>query len=71
MLQWRIGIFYGGATVAGENVSNDPAMWMIADLRSGAFSGLLAFGISFMAGTDGMLGWSWIFVRFQLHVSLL
>ena len=28
----------------------------------GAFSGLLAFGISFMSGTDGMLGWSWIFV---------
>ncbi|EKM57338.1 uncharacterized protein PHACADRAFT_160834 [Phanerochaete carnosa HHB-10118-sp] len=44
MLQWRIGIFYGGATVAG------------------AFSGLLAFGISFMSGTDGMLGWSWIFI---------
>lgn len=44
MLQWRVGIFYGGATVAG------------------AFSGLLAFGISFMSGTDGKLGWSWIFI---------
>ncbi|KAJ3536287.1 hypothetical protein NM688_g6858 [Phlebia brevispora] len=44
MLQWRIGIFYGGATVAG------------------AFSGLLAFGISFMSGTEGRLGWSWIFI---------
>lgn len=29
----------------------------------GAFGGLLAFGISFMAGTRGLLGWSWIFVR--------
>lgn len=29
---------------------------------SGAFSGLLAYGISFMSGTDGKLGWSWIFI---------
>ncbi|TCD71732.1 hypothetical protein EIP91_005498 [Steccherinum ochraceum] len=44
MLQFRVGLFYGGATVAG------------------AFSGLLAFAISFMSGTDGKLGWSWIFI---------
>ncbi|RPD60540.1 MFS general substrate transporter [Lentinus tigrinus ALCF2SS1-7] len=44
MLQYRVGIFFGGATLAG------------------AFSGLLAFGISFMAGTAGLLGWSWIFI---------
>ncbi|EIN06839.1 MFS general substrate transporter [Punctularia strigosozonata HHB-11173 SS5] len=43
-LQFRIGLFFGAATVAG------------------AFSGLLAFGISFMSGTDGKLGWSWIFI---------
>jgi hypothetical protein len=30
---------------------------------SGAFSGLLAYGISFMSGIGGKLGWSWIFVR--------
>lgn len=30
---------------------------------AGAFSGLLAYGISFMSGTQGLLGWSWIFVR--------
>lgn len=48
MIQFRIGIFFGGATLAG------------------AFSGLLAFGISFMAGTAGLLGWSWIFVRLAL-----
>ena len=45
MLQFRVGIFFGGATLAG------------------AFSGLLAFGISFMSGKAGLLGWSWIFVR--------
>lgn len=30
--------------------------------KLGAFSGLLAFAISFMSGTRGLLGWSWIFV---------
>lgn len=44
MLQFRIGIFFGAASLAG------------------AFSGLLAYGISFMSGTAGLLGWSWIFV---------
>ncbi|KAI0325818.1 MFS general substrate transporter [Cubamyces sp. BRFM 1775] len=44
MLQWRFGLFWGGATF------------------SGAFSGLLAYGISFMSGAGGLLGWSWIFV---------
>lgn len=28
----------------------------------GAFSGLLAYGISFMDGIRGLEGWSWIFV---------
>ncbi|KAI8996646.1 MFS general substrate transporter [Trametes punicea] len=44
MLQWRFGLFFGGATC------------------SGAFSGLFAYGISFMSGTGGLLGWSWIFI---------
>ncbi|KAI0356824.1 MFS general substrate transporter [Trametes cingulata] len=44
MLQWRFGLFWGGATF------------------SGAFSGLLSYGISFMSGTAGLLGWSWIFI---------
>ncbi|GAW01821.1 MFS general substrate transporter [Lentinula edodes] len=29
---------------------------------AGAFSGLFAFSISFMSGTRGLLGWSWIFI---------
>ncbi|KAK1228308.1 hypothetical protein PQX77_008653 [Marasmius sp. AFHP31] len=29
---------------------------------SGAFSGLLAFGISYMSGTGGFNGWRWIFI---------
>ncbi|OJT03637.1 High-affinity nicotinic acid transporter [Trametes pubescens] len=44
MVQYRVGLFWGGATFAG------------------AFSGLLAFAISFMSGTAGLLGWSWIFI---------
>ncbi|ESK89448.1 mfs nicotinic acid transporter tna1 [Moniliophthora roreri MCA 2997] len=43
-LQFRIGLFFGAASMAG------------------AFSGLLAYGISFMSGTQGLLGWSWIFI---------
>jgi hypothetical protein len=45
MLQYRIGLFFGAASV------------------SGAFSGILGYGISFMSGTAGRSGWSWIFVR--------
>ena len=34
---------------------------------SGAFSGLLAYGISFMSGTRGCLGWSWTLARLLTH----
>lgn len=34
---------------------------------AGAFSGLLAYGISFMSGIGGKLGWSWIFVSYFLY----
>ena len=44
MLQYRIGLFFGAATLAG------------------AFSGLLAYVIEFMGGTQGLGAWSWIFV---------
>ncbi|KAF8055359.1 MFS general substrate transporter [Lyophyllum atratum] len=43
-LQYRIGLFYGAASVAG------------------AFSGLLAYFISFLNGKGGLMGWSWIFI---------
>ncbi len=52
MVQYRVGLFWGGATFAG------------------AFSGLLAFAISFMSGTAGLLGWSWIFVSVVLRISM-
>jgi MFS family permease len=35
---------------------------LCAACLAGAFSGLLAYGISFMSGTAGLLGWSWIFI---------
>ncbi|KAJ7160893.1 MFS general substrate transporter [Mycena filopes] len=44
MLQWRIALFFGAASLAG------------------AFGGALAYGISFMSGVGGLLGWSWIFI---------
>lgn len=33
---------------------------------AGAFSGLWAYGISFMGGVGGLQAWSWIFVSFLL-----
>ncbi|KAI0696771.1 MFS general substrate transporter [Cerioporus squamosus] len=38
------------------------AMFWAGATFAGAFSGLLAYGISFMSGTGGLLGWSWIFI---------
>ncbi|KAF9518068.1 hypothetical protein BS47DRAFT_1380020 [Hydnum rufescens UP504] len=38
------------------------ALFFGAATVAGAFSGLLAYGISFMSGTRGLLGWSWIFI---------
>lgn len=38
---------------------------------AGAFSGLLAYGISFLSGTDGLLGWSWIFVGLLLPSRIM
>ncbi|KAI0708287.1 MFS general substrate transporter [Earliella scabrosa] len=38
------------------------AMFFAGASCAGAFSGLLAFAISFMSGTAGLLGWSWIFI---------
>ncbi|KFY97984.1 hypothetical protein V500_01838 [Pseudogymnoascus sp. VKM F-4518 (FW-2643)] len=43
-MQWRQGLFYSGASIAG------------------AFSGLLAYGISNMDGVGGYEGWRWIFI---------
>ncbi|KAJ7267556.1 MFS general substrate transporter [Mycena haematopus] len=53
MLQWRIGLFFGAASLAG------------------AFSGAMAFGISFLSGTRGLLGWSWIFILEGLATVLV
>ena len=38
---------------------------------AGAFTGLVAFGIAFMSGTAGLLGWSWIFVRLSTAVDVV
>lgn len=40
-----------------------------AATTAGAFSGLLAFSIEFMDGTQGLQAWSWIFVRQYQHTS--
>jgi MFS family permease len=38
------------------------AIFYAAASLSGAFSGLLAYGISFMDGIGGRAGWQWIFI---------
>jgi MFS family permease len=38
------------------------AVFYAAASLSGAFSGLLAYGISHMDGTSGLAGWKWIFL---------
>ena len=58
-------MFWGGATIGGTLLFHCPER-IVADEFTGAFSGLLAFSISFMSGTGGKLGWSWIFVRFYI-----
>lgn len=65
MLQYRIAMFEGGATLAGEHISRSFRQRRSQSLYVGAFSGLFAYGISFMSGTAGLLGWSWIFVSGQ------
>lgn len=69
MLQYRVGIFYGGATVAGTLFCFQMCLWSYRE--AGAFSGLLAFAISFMSGTRGLLGWSWIFVSEGFNFALV
>ncbi|KAF8328323.1 MFS general substrate transporter [Amanita rubescens] len=38
------------------------ALFFGAASLAGAFSAILAYGINFMSGTRGYLGWSWIFI---------
>jgi MFS family permease len=40
------------------------AVFFSAATVAGAFSGLLAYGIQFMSGTQGYNGWNWIFILF-------
>lgn len=37
-------------------------IFFTGSILAGAFSGLLAYGIAHMAGTDGYGGWRWIFI---------
>ncbi|SCZ93505.1 BZ3500_MvSof-1268-A1-R1_Chr6-3g08705 [Microbotryum saponariae] len=46
------------------------AIFFSAATMAGAFAGLLAYGISFMAGTAGLGGWAWIFIIMGLLTVL-
>lgn len=45
------------------------ALFFGAASLAGAFSGILAYGISFMSGARGYLGWSWIFVSISVDMK--
>ncbi|KAL4072326.1 MFS general substrate transporter [Scleroderma citrinum] len=47
------------------------AIFLGAATSSGAFSGLLAYGINFMNGLGGLQGWSWIFILEGLATVLV
>ncbi|KAG9310071.1 MFS general substrate transporter [Chiua virens] len=62
MLQYRVGLFFGAATAAGqENIKVFHTIIFKRKIK-GAFSGLLAFGLGYMGGIDHLEGWSWIFI---------
>jgi hypothetical protein len=52
---------WGIATIGQGFVENLRGL-IACRLLAGGFSGLLAYGISKMAGTRGYNGWSWIFI---------
>lgn len=45
------------------------ALFFGAASLAGAFSGILAYGISSMSGASGYLGWSWIFVSISVDMK--
>ncbi|TFY59400.1 hypothetical protein EVJ58_g5799 [Rhodofomes roseus] len=64
MVQTRLALFCGGTTLwyASQCVTSRSYLALPLALLEGAFSGILAYGISFMSGTAGLLAWSWLFV---------
>lgn len=64
-LLWRCLAGWCAEVTSGDRLCE---LMTFNTISTGAFSGLLAFGISFMSGTDGMLGWSWIFVRLAAYL---
>lgn len=63
MVQQRIALFFSGKFTALESVAAAPSAdnffcsSCTAATLAGAFSGLLAYGIGFMAGVGGYNGW--------------
>ncbi len=71
VIQWFASLRYVLTSPHGDSLSlwyprymlqTRIAIFWAGATFAGAFSGLLAYGISFMSGTGGLLGWSWIFV---------
>ncbi|SCU85706.1 LADA_0D09120g1_1 [Lachancea dasiensis] len=55
-------VFYLTKWYTRQNLQYREALFFAAASGAGAFSGLLAYGISFMDGLGGISGWRWIFI---------
>ncbi|KAK5135549.1 hypothetical protein LTR08_005184 [Meristemomyces frigidus] len=55
--QYRIALFFSAASMAGND--------------SGAFGGILAYGIGYMKGLSGLSGWRWIFIIEGILTTIL
>lgn len=67
-------VFYLTRWYTKKDLQYRQALFFAAASGAGAFSGLLAYGISFMKGIAGLNGWSWIFIIegiFTVFVAIL
>lgn len=55
-------VFYLTRWYPRRHLQYRQALFFAAASGAGAFSGILAFGISFMDGVGGLSGWRWIFI---------
>ena len=55
-------VFYLTKWYTRRDLQYRQALFFAAASGAGAFSGILAYGISFMKGIAGLNGWSWIFI---------
>lgn len=64
-------VYYNTMWYCRYEVQVRQAIFFSAASIAGAFSGLLAYGISFMDGVGGLAGWRWIFILEGILTTLV